>query len=64
MLSRNLQELEKDGIVIRKEFDVIPPHVEYSLSKLGRKLTPALDTLGEWGHQVWLANGKPGDKKD
>ncbi|MCH4192034.1 MAG: winged helix-turn-helix transcriptional regulator [Butyrivibrio sp.] len=38
--------------------------MEYSLSKLGRKLTPALDTLGEWGHQVWLANGKPGDKKD
>ena len=64
MLSRNLQELEKNGIVIRKEFDVVPPHVEYSLSKLGRKLTPALDTLGEWGHQVWLAGGKPGDKKD
>lgn len=64
MLSRNLQELERDGIVIRKEFDVIPPHVEYSLSKLGRKLTPALETLGEWGHQVWIANGRPGEDKN
>lgn len=35
----------------------IPPHVEYSLTELGRALTPALDTLGRWGHKVWRANG-------
>jgi len=35
--------------------------VEYSLTDLGRALTPALDTLGKWGHQVWLANGSPGE---
>ena len=58
MLSKNLQELETDGIVIRKQFDEIPPHVEYSLSELGRSLTPALDSLGEWGTKVRRAKSK------
>ncbi len=53
MLSKNLQELEKDGIVMRKQFDEIPPHVEYSLSKLGQNLTPALESLGKWGTEVY-----------
>lgn len=54
MLSKNLQELENDGIVVRKEFDQIPPHVEYSLSDIGKSLTPALKSLGKWGEQVYL----------
>lgn len=52
MLSKNLQELENDGLVIRKQFEEIPPHVEYSLSDLGESLTPALKSLGEWGERV------------
>lgn len=59
MLSRTLGELEANGLVLRREFNAIPPHVEYSLTELGRALTPALDSLGEWGHRVWLANGSP-----
>ena len=59
MLSRTLGELETHGLVLRREFNAIPPHVEYSLTELGRALTPALDSLGEWGHRVWLANGSP-----
>ena len=59
MLSRTLGELEAHGLVQRREFNVIPPHVEYSLTDLGRALTPALNSLGRWGHQVWLANGSP-----
>jgi DNA-binding HxlR family transcriptional regulator len=59
MLSRTLCELEKNGLVLRREFNAIPPHVEYSLTDLGRALTPALDSLAQWGHQVWLANGSP-----
>ena len=54
MLSKNLQEHEKDGIVMRKQFEEIPPHVEYSLSKLGQNLTPALESLGKWGTEVYL----------
>ena len=64
MLSATLRDLEDRGMVCRKQFNEIPPHVEYSLSKLGRKLTPALETLGEWGHQVWIANGRPGEDKN
>ena len=59
MLSRTLTELEDAGLVNRIEYKVIPPHVEYSLTDLGRALTPALNTLGKWGHQVWLASGAP-----
>ena len=63
MLSRTLGELEQQGLVQRKEYQVIPPHVEYSLTDLGRALTPALEKLGKWGHQVWLANGSPAEEE-
>jgi DNA-binding HxlR family transcriptional regulator len=49
MLSRTLAELEAHGLVLRREFNVIPPHVEYSLTELGRALTPALDHAGSSG---------------
>jgi DNA-binding HxlR family transcriptional regulator len=64
MLSRTLGELEAHGLVLRRELQVIPPHVEYSLTELGRGLTPALDALGGWGHRVWLANGSPAEARD
>jgi len=63
MLSRTLGELEEHGLVLRRELNVIPPHVEYSLTDLGRALKPAIDTLGLWGHQVWLADGSPAEPK-
>ena len=62
MLSRTLGELEQHGLVLRREFKAIPPHVEYSLTALGRALTPALEQLGNWGHQVWLADGSPAEE--
>src|SRR4051812_28808066 len=37
MLAQTLQWLEADGIVDRKAFNVVPPHVEYSLTPLGRE---------------------------
>ena len=48
-LSRNLKELEKDELIIRKEYPQIPPKVEYSLSKRGKSLMKVLDKLCEWG---------------
>lgn len=56
MLSKNLSELEKAKLIIRHEYHEIPPHVEYSLSKIGKELTPALDSLGEWGRKLYLQN--------
>ena len=49
MLTKQLRELEKDGLIVRKVFPVVPPHVEYSLSDKGRTLEPILVALREWG---------------
>lgn len=48
-LSLNLKELERDGLIVRKEYPQIPPKVEYSLSARGRSLMEALDRLCVWG---------------
>ncbi len=49
MLTKQLRELESDGLVVRKVFPVVPPHVEYSLSEKGRTLEPVLLALRDWG---------------
>lgn len=53
MLSKNLKELEKDCLIIRHQYNEIPPRVEYELSKLSQKLIVALEAIGEWGNEVY-----------
>ena len=48
MLTQTLRGLERDGIVLRKVYAVIPPEVEYALTELGRTLVGILDAIGEW----------------
>lgn len=48
MLAQTLQQLEADGFVIRVAHDVVPPHVDYSLSPLGREVAPHLVALVGW----------------
>ncbi|MBQ1900888.1 MAG: helix-turn-helix transcriptional regulator [Erysipelotrichaceae bacterium] len=48
-LSSNLKELEKDGLILRKVYEQIPPKVEYSLSEKGHSLVKVLDRLCDWG---------------
>jgi DNA-binding HxlR family transcriptional regulator len=48
MLIQQLRELERDGIVTRKIYPQVPPKVEYSLTKWGKAMCPALDSLLEW----------------
>lgn len=48
-LSLSLKELERDQLIIRKEYPQIPPKVEYSLSERGKSLIPILDQMCEWG---------------
>lgn len=49
MLSSQLKELEKDQLIIRKEYHQIPPKVEYFLSDKGLSLMPVLNAMCEWG---------------
>lgn len=45
----HLRELERDGIVRRKVFAVVPPSVEYSLTETGCSLWPILSAMADWG---------------
>lgn len=48
MLAQTLQQLESDGLVHRHAHDVVPPHVDYTLTPLGRDLAPRLLSLAIW----------------
>lgn len=49
MLSKELKELELNGVLIRTVYDSIPVSVEYELSESGRSITEVLDKMIEWG---------------
>lgn len=49
VLTRQLRQLEKDKLIIRKVFPEVPPHVEYSLSTLGFKFQRVLDEIEIFG---------------
>lgn len=49
MLSSQLQFLAEKGIVNRKSYEVVPPKVEYSLTKTGKDLIPILDEIANFG---------------
>lgn len=50
-LSASLKELEKDGLILRREYPQIPPKVEYSLTAKGQSLMQILDGLCVWGEE-------------
>ena len=51
MLSKQLKELETDGIVNRKVHQVVPPKVEYSLTEFGLSVIPILKSFSEWNRR-------------
>lgn len=58
MLIQQLRALETDGIVVRRMFPQVPPHVEYSLSDWGERLNVALGPVADWGEAYAKATGR------
>lgn len=48
MMSSSLKDLEKDGLVTRKQYETVPLRVEYALTERGRELWPILHRLAHW----------------
>lgn len=59
ILTHQLRELERDGLVHREVYKEVPPKVEYSLTDMGRSLMPVMDVIAEWG-LTYLKNKKEG----
>jgi DNA-binding HxlR family transcriptional regulator len=53
MLTQTLRALEEAGLVERQVFEVVPPHVEYRLTPLGRSLGETLKGLDRWMEANW-----------
>jgi len=58
VLTQQLRELERDGIVSRRILPRVPPHVEYKLSAFGLTLKPVLNTLCKWGEALAAGENK------
>ena len=49
-IAKQLDELEKDGVITRKVFPEVPPRVEYYLSEYGESLYPIVREMRKWGY--------------
>jgi len=55
MLTTQLRELERDGIIDRIIYPEIPPRVEYAITQKGRTLLPIIELMKDWGNENVLA---------
>ena len=60
-LTHQLKELEYDGLLNRKVYNVIPPKVEYSLTQKGIDFLGVMDAMNNWGKQLLLDYFQNGD---
>jgi DNA-binding HxlR family transcriptional regulator len=49
MLTQQLREMERNGLVMRQVYPQVPPRVEYSLTVLGASLRPVVEAMCSWG---------------
>jgi DNA-binding HxlR family transcriptional regulator len=58
MLTQQLRELERDGLIKRQVFLEVPPHVEYSMTELGLSLGPIYQAVHNWEQENLTAINK------
>lgn len=51
ILTRQLRELESDGLLRRQVYAQVPPRVDYDLTSDGRSLIPVLQAMSDWGYK-------------
>ena len=51
VLTQQLRQLERDGILTRTVYPTVPSRVEYALSRYGKTLIPVLNAMAEWGQK-------------
>lgn len=56
VLTAQLREMEGRGLLTRTVYPEVPPHVEYTLTELGRSLKPVLDAMQAWGEEYKAQN--------
>ena len=59
MMSKQLKELEEDGVINRVLYPVVPPKTEYSLTEFGETLVPIVRSLCSWGEHYFELAGVP-----
>ncbi|BFL39659.1 helix-turn-helix transcriptional regulator [Agathobaculum sp. NSJ-28] len=58
VLTAQLREMEATGLLTRRVFAEVPPHVEYTLTDLGYSLKPVLDVMWNWGEAYKAKNAQ------
>lgn len=56
VLTAQLRDMERNGLVTRKVYPEVPSRAEYSLTELGRSLKPILDAMWDWGEEFKAQN--------
>jgi DNA-binding HxlR family transcriptional regulator len=57
MLTQTLRSLEEEKLISRKVYPIVPPKVEYTITKRGLKLIPVFEQLLKWGDEVVAEEG-------
>ena len=58
VLSRELKALVHSGLIARKDYGVVPPKVEYRLTRKGQSFVPVIAAIRDWGHRHLVGSGR------
>ena len=59
VLSRELKALTENGLIDRKDFGVVPPKVEYRLTRKGKTFVPVVAAIKDWGERHLAGSNAP-----